>query len=299
MPYPHVRFAVSEVHGCTRFVRTNTLFDVLHDEDAAPSAIERVKAQKTEGREFVDSVVVEEPLQIRLKRGDAEDALAVTMRTPGADLELAAGFLFSEGVVTAPAELLEVKVCGDRTLTPRQRANTVVATVDPTTVTPSRLLDRRFTMSSACGVCGSTQLDDLRERGIVDVQPTPHSVQRLAELTGELRGRQKIFAKTGGLHAAALVDPELQIRWIREDVGRHNAVDKVIGAALMAGELPLSGWTLVCSGRIGYEIVQKAVVAGVSALVAVSAPTSLALDTAHAFGLTVVGFARDGHGTAY
>ena len=272
---------------------------MLHDEDSAPSAIERVKAQKTQGREFVDSVVVEEPLQIRLKRGNDEDVVAVTMRTPGADLELAAGFLYAEGVVTTPSELVEVKVCGDRSLTPRQRANTVVATVDPSTVTPARLLDRRFTMSSACGVCGSTQLDDLRERGITNVQPTAHSIQRLAQLTEELEARQKIFAKTGGLHAAALATPDLQVRWIREDVGRHNAVDKVIGAALMAGELPLTGWTLICSGRIVDEIVQKAVVAGISALVAVSAPTSLALDTARSFGLTVIGFARHGHGTAY
>lgn len=272
---------------------------MTHDEDAAPSAIARVKARKTQGREFIDSVVVEEPLQIRLKRGTDEDVVAVTMRTPGADLELAAGFLYAEGVVSSPSELIEVKVCGDRTLTPRQRANTVVATVDQRTVTPARLLDRRFTMSSACGVCGSTQLDDLRARGITNVAPTAHSIQRLAELTDQLADRQKIFAKTGGLHAAALLDPDLELRWVREDVGRHNAVDKVVGAALMAGQLPLSGWTLVCSGRIGYEIVQKAVVAGVSALVAVSAPTSLALETAHAFGLTVVGFARTGQGTAY
>lgn len=273
---------------------------VIRDDEAAPSAIARVRARKTDGREFVDSVVVEEPLQIRLRRGAGEDEpLAVTMRTPGADLELAAGFLYSEGVVTQRDQLREVIVCGDRALSPRQRANTVVATVDETTVTPQRLLDRNFTMSSACGVCGSTQLDDLRERGVRDVSPTPHSATTLAALTDALGPRQKVFAKTGGLHAAALFAPDLTLRWVREDVGRHNAVDKVIGAALMADALPLAGWTLVCSGRIGYEIVQKAVVAGVSALVAVSAPTSLALDTAHEFGLTVVGFARTGVGTQY
>jgi FdhD protein len=269
-------------------------------DDAAPSAIARVRARKTDGREFLDSVVVEEPLQIRLRRGSGDDeALAVTMRTPGADLELAAGFLFSEGVVTQPSQLLEVIVCGDRTLTPRQRANTVVATVSADTQTPQRMLDRNFTMSSACGVCGSTQLDDLHKRGIRKVTPSAHAAEVLAALTEDLPARQKVFAKTGGLHAAALLAPDLAVRWVREDVGRHNAVDKVIGAALMAGELPLSGWTLVCSGRIGYEIVQKAIVAGVSALVAVSAPTSLALDTAREFGLTVVGFARNGAGTQY
>lgn len=268
---------------------------MMREAEDAPSAIERVAARKTEGEEFLDSVVVEEPLQIRLKRGDAEDVIGITMRTPGADLELAAGFLFTEGIVTSPAQIDEVKVCGDRALTARQRANTVVASVHG----PVQMPDRHFAMSSACGVCGTSQLDDLRTRGVVDVQRTPHPVQRLAELTDELPDRQRVWAKTGGLHAAALVTPDLQIRWVREDVGRHNAVDKVIGAALMAGVIPLSGWTLVCSGRIGYEIVQKAVVAGASAIVAVSAPTSLAIETARTFGLTVVGFARDGRGTAY
>lgn len=273
---------------------------VIRDDETAPSAISRVRARKTDGREFLDSVVVEEPLQIRLRRGAGDDeALAVTMRTPGSDLELAAGFLYAEGIVTRPEQLREVIVCGDRTLTPRQRANTVVATVDADIAVPQRLLDRSFAMSSACGVCGSTQLDDLRERGIRNVAPTPHRADVLAALTDALGPRQKVFAKTGGLHAAALFAPDLSLRWVREDVGRHNAVDKVVGAALMAGALPLSGWTLVCSGRIGYEIVQKAVVAGVSALVAVSAPTSLALDTAREFGLTVIGFARTGVGTQY
>ena len=273
---------------------------VIRDDEAAPSAITRVRARKTDGREFLDSVVVEEPLQIRLRRGSGDDeALAVTMRTPGADLELAAGFLFAEGIVTRSDQLREVIVCGDRTLTARQRANTVVATVDADTAIPQRLLDRNFAMSSACGVCGATQLDDLRERGVRNVSPTPHAPEVLAALTEAIAPRQKVFAKTGGLHAAGLFAPDLTLRWVREDVGRHNAVDKVIGAALMAGDLPLSGWTLVCSGRIGYEIVQKAVVAGVSALVAVSAPTSLALDTARNFGLTVIGFARTGTGNQY
>ncbi len=269
-------------------------------EDQAPSAIARVRADHTDGRTFIDSVVVEEPLQIRLRHGNGPDeALAVTMRTPGNDLELAAGFLLAEGVVTTPDQLREVIVCGDRTLTPRQRANTVVATIDAAGPTPQRLLERRFTMSSACGVCGSTQLDDLRARGITDVAPTPHTTATLAALPERIRDRQRIFARTGGLHAAALFDPGLELRWLREDVGRHNAVDKVVGAALMSGTIPLAGWTLVCSGRLGYEIVQKAIVAGISAVVAVSAPTSLALETARAFGLTVVAFARAGEGNRY
>ena len=272
---------------------------MMRDEDAAPTAIARVRARKTDGREFVDSVTVEEPLQIRLRRGSDEEALAVTMRTPGNDLELAAGFLLSEGVIVSPDQLREVIVCGDRSLTPRQRANTVVATVAADVVTPAHLHERRFGISSACGVCGTSELDDLRARGVTDVAPNAHDPQVLAALTEELQARQRVFAKTGGLHAAALFDPALRLHRLREDVGRHNAVDKVVGASLMAGELPLPGWTLVCSGRIGYEVVQKAIVAGISAIVAVGAPTSLALDTARSFGLMVIGFARGGVGTHY
>lgn len=270
------------------------------DGDAAPSAIARMHARRSDGRDFLDHVIVEEPLQIRLRQGTRdEEALTVTMRTPGNDLDLAAGFLLAEGVVERPEDILEIIVCGDRTLTPRQRANTVVATVATGAGGRPSHPERRFAASSACGVCGTTQLDDLRSRGLNRVAPTPHDLPTLAALTDRLSERQRLFARTSGVHAAALVSPTLELRWLREDVGRHNAVDKAIGAALMAGELPLAGWTLVCSGRIGWEIVAKAVVSGVSAVVGVSATTSLALETAHAFGLTVVAFAREGHGTGY
>jgi FdhD protein len=149
-------------------------------------------------------------------------------------------------------------------------------------------------MTSACGVCGSTNISDLHARGIKKVAPTTHSLSELAGMTALLDGRQAIFSKTGGLHAAALVNPQGKVIYVREDVGRHNAVDKIIGAALMAGDLPLSNWTVVVSGRVGYEIIQKSVAAGVSALVGVSAPTSLAIDLANEFGLTLMAFARDG-----
>lgn len=272
----------------------------MTDEDSPPSSIARVNVQDTSlGSSSTDSVVVEEPLEIRIKRGSIEDQLGITMRTPGADLELATGFLWGEGFLSSAEDLIGVKVCGDRSLTPRQRANIVIAEVDENSPVHPRALERRFTMTSACGVCGSTSITDLHKRGVTRVSETAHNMQQLAAMPELLEGRQNIFDKTGGLHAALLVDPLGKPRWIREDVGRHNAVDKVVGAAFIAQELPLSNWTLVVSGRIGYEIVQKAIVAGISALVGVSAPTSLAIDLAHEFGLTLLAFARNGKAKVY
>ena len=267
----------------------------MYERDQAPTSVAKVKVHKSDSDSTTsDTVVVEEPLEIRLKRGAHEEQLGITMRTPGADLELAAGFLWGEGFLTHPSELLQVKVCADQSLTLRQRANVVIAQISENTPEPPRTLERRFTMTSACGVCGSSNISDLHARGIKKVVPTAHSLSTLAAMTELLNNRQVIFAKTGGLHAALLVDPQGQPVYVREDVGRHNAVDKVIGAALMAGQIPLSGWTIVVSGRVGYEIVQKAITAGISALVGVSAPTSLAIDLAHEFGLTLLAFAREG-----
>jgi len=264
-------------------------------DELAPSSVARVKVVKTESNETAsDSVVVEEPLEIRIKRGADEQQLGITMRTPGADLELAAGFLWGEGFLKDPAELISVKVCADKSLSLRQRANVVIAEVAPTSAESIRILERRFTITSACGVCGSTNISDLHKRGIQKVSKSEHSIQELAKMVELLEGRQRIFEKTGGLHAAALINPEGKAVWVREDVGRHNAVDKVIGAALMDHKIPLCDWTLVVSGRVGYELVQKAVCAGISALVGVSAPTSLAIDLAHEFGLTLLAFARNG-----
>ena len=263
--------------------------------DSAPSSISKVRATSSESGESVtDSVVVEEPLEIRLRQNGVESQLGITMRTPGADLELAAGFLWGEGFLSSPADLLEVKVCADRTLTPRQRANVVIATIGNNAPQPPRQMERRFTMTSACGVCGSSNISDLRARGIQNVLATPHSLPTLASFPEFLNGRQAIFSKTGGLHAAVLINSTAEPVIAREDVGRHNAVDKVIGAMLMQQQLPLAGWSLVASGRIGYEIVQKAICAGVSAIIGVSAPTSLAIEVADEFGLTLLAFARDG-----
>jgi FdhD protein len=267
----------------------------MPSDEIAPSAIAKVKVQKSDSSTVTsDSVVVEEPLEIRIKRGSTEEQLGITMRTPGNDLELAAGFLWGEGFLKQPSELMSVKVCGDKTLSPRQRANVVIAHVAESSAESVRVLERRFTITSACGVCGSTNISDLHKRGVTKVSPSTHSIQELAQMTSLLQGRQRIFEKTGGLHAALLVNPKGEPIWVREDVGRHNAVDKVIGAALMDGAIPLHDWTLVVSGRIGYELVQKSICAGISAIIGVSAPTSLAIDLASEFGLTLLAFARNG-----
>jgi FdhD protein len=266
----------------------------------APSSIQKVKVQRSDSDSTTsDSVVVEEPLEIRIKKGAIEEQLGITMRTPGADLQLAAGFLWGEGFLKTPEQLLSVKVCGDRSLTPRQRANVVIAEVAQDAPDFSRKLDRRFTMNSACGVCGSTNISDLHARGITKVIPTTKSIEELANFTDLLTGRQHIFEKTGGLHAALLLNPNNEVVFVREDVGRHNAVDKVIGEALMSRYFPLSNWTLVVSGRVGYELVQKAVCAGISALVGVSATTSLAIELAEEFGLKLIAFARKGIAKEY
>lgn len=264
------------------------------------SATARIKVKKTNStNEQTDFVVGEEPLEIRIETQEGKQQLAVTMRTPGSDNELGAGFLWSEGLLRSREDLIAITSCKDEDLTPRERENIIVAHVRPGTPALTRVLDRRFTISSACGVCGSTQIDDLRERGCQNVAPIGLAIEKLVELPNLMRPRQKIFEKTGGLHAAGLFDPEGKLVIVREDVGRHNAVDKVIGYALMNNLIPLSGYSLAISGRGGYEIIQKAVSAGISAVVAVSAPTSLAVETARAFGLTLLGFTRDGVATQY
>ncbi len=268
--------------------------------EEVPSAVAKVRIQRTASLEFsTDSVVVEEPLEIRLKQGSKEEQLGITMRTPGADLDLAAGFLWGEGFLTDSSDLLGVKVCADRSLTPRQRANVVIAELAENAAKAPRAMERRFTMTSACGICGSTNIDDLHKRGTKKVESTGFSGSELAQMVNLLEGKQSIFDKTGGLHAALLVDANAVARTIREDVGRHNAVDKVIGSHVMQNQVPLSGWTLIVSGRVGYEIVQKAIVAGISALVGVSAPTSLAIDLAAQFNLTLLAFARSGSAKVY
>ena len=268
--------------------------------DQPVSATARIKVKKTDrDNEETDYVVGEEPLEIRIETQEGKQQLAVTMRTPGADNELGAGFLWSEGLLRNREDLIAITSCKDADLTPRERENIIVVHVNPAAPALTRVLDRRFTISSACGVCGSTHIEDLRDRGCANVQPATLAIEKMVTLPDLMRPRQKIFDKTGGLHAAGLFDPSGKLVVVREDVGRHNAVDKVVGYALMNNMIPLSGYTLAISGRGGYEIIQKAISAGISGIVAVSAPTSLAVETARAFGLTLLGFTRNGTATQY
>ena len=268
--------------------------------DEPISATQRIQVSKTDSDASVsDHVVGEEPLEIRIDGGAGLQQLAITMRTPGADIELGAGFLWSEGLLRNREDLIGITTCKDKELSPREQENVIVARVVADAPAVTRTMERRFTISSACGVCGSTHIHDLRERGCKNVSAPGLSDDELAKLPELMRPKQKIFDKTGGLHAAGLFDPSGSLIVVREDVGRHNAVDKVIGYALMHDMLPLAGHSLAISGRGGFEIIQKAIAAQISAVVAVSAPTSVAVETAREFGLTLLGVTRNGSATKY
>ncbi len=244
-----------------------------------------------------DPVAGEDPREIRVESPDGAFPLAVTMRTPGADLELAAGFLHSEGVVRTTDDIVTLRHCMQ---VPRaQRDNTVTVRLASAPTVAAAAMARRFTVSSACGVCGVESLAALADRGVAPVQPTRVRADLLLELPDRLRAAQAVFDRTGGLHASGLFTPDGVLLCAREDVGRHNAFDKVVGWALLEGRLPLVGHTVVVSGRTSYELVQKAVVAGVGVLAGVSAPSSLAVQLADRFGLALVGFLREGRFVLY
>ncbi len=244
-----------------------------------------------------ETLVAEEPLEIRVSaRGAVPVAVGVTMRTPGHDFELAAGFLLTEGLVTSPSSYRRLRYCGLEE-NESQRYNIVTAEVDEPLEIEGR--QRATTMSSSCGLCGTATLDQL-ERRCAALAPGPVvAASRLLALPETLRQGQVVFDKTGGLHAAGLFDTEGLLLAVREDVGRHNAVDKLIGWAGLQRRLPLSRHVLVVSGRLSFEIVQKAAVAGIPILVAVSAPSSLAVATATRLGMTMLAFVRDGQGNLY
>jgi FdhD protein len=213
------------------------------------------------------------------------------MRTPGADFELAAGFLFSEGVVRDRSDIQRIDYCSD--VSEDQLFNVVSVHVDAGTRVDLEPLDRHFHTSSACGVCGKTSIEAIEGRGTPRIQSNlnlgPEVITTLPE---KLSRAQKVFDSTGGLHAAGLFSPDGQLVTAREDVGRHNAVDKVVGWALLDGRMPLSMSVLLVSGRAGFEISQKAAVAGIPIVCAVSAPTNLAVETAERVGITLIGFLR-------
>ena len=250
--------------------------------------VTEVSAGQVRHRE--DRLAVEEPLEVRISTAGGPMPLAVTMRTPGDDLELAAGFLLSEGVIRSAADVVTLRHC--RQVPPDRRANTVLAQLAAAPTVSAAALARRFTVSSACGVCGLESLDALAERGVTAVRPGPVDPALLLALPDRLRAAQPTFERTGGLHAAGLFSPDGDLLCVREDVGRHNALDKVIGWALLQDLLPVHGHVLVVSGRTSFELVQKAVVAGAGALAGVSAPSTLAVQLAREFGLALAGFVR-------
>jgi FdhD protein len=239
-----------------------------------------------------DALAGEEPLELRV--GGA--SLAVTMRTPGADFDLAAGFLVSEGVVTRTEELTTMRYCAGKEADEANRFNILDLTLAPGVAAPNESVARAFFTTSSCGLCGKASIDAVRTKSAFDVSGDSLRVgaSLLASLPAKLRAAQDMFDKTGGLHAAALFDGVTgEILVLREDVGRHNAVDKVVGWALREGRLPLRGVILMVSGRASFELVQKAVMAGIPMLCAVSAPSSLAVDLAEEAAMTLVGFLRD------
>ncbi|MFI6938369.1 formate dehydrogenase accessory sulfurtransferase FdhD [Streptomyces sp. NPDC050418] len=243
-----------------------------------------------------DTLVAEEPLEIRLNG----KPLAITMRTPGDDFALAAGFLVSEGVLGAAEELQSIVYCAGATADGSNTYNVVDVKTAPGVVLPDITLERNVYTTSSCGLCGKASLDAVRTTArwpIDDTQgdsapPVLLDPELLARLPDRLREAQRVFDRTGGLHAAALFTADGQLVDIREDVGRHNAVDKLVGRALREGNLPLSRSVLLVSGRASFELAQKAVMAGIPVLAAVSAPSSLAVDLAAETGLTLVGFLR-------
>jgi len=247
-----------------------------------------------------DSLATEEPMEIRLVSGDARQTVAVTMRTPGADFELAAGFLYGEGIISSPEDVKKISYCVDPDLDAEQQYNIVNVELRGDKDYDLRSLERHFYTTSACGVCGKASLEQLELHGCPVIPSGPEvSAEVVYSLPEKLREAQGLFEATGGLHAAALFDAEGELVALREDVGRHNATDKLVGWALLEGRLPLSGQIVMVSGRSSFEILQKCLTAGVPVVCAVSAPSSLAVDVARQFNITLIGFLRGNRFNVY
>ena len=240
-----------------------------------------------------DALATEEPMETRLIAAGQRHTIAVTMRTPGSDFELSAGFLYGEGIVATREEIRAITYCLDDGVDAEQRYNIVNVEL-PAGVNPDlRMLERHFYTNSSCGVCGKASLEALEIRGCPMVAPGPVvTPEVIYALPDQLRRAQRLFEATGGLHAAALFDAAGDLVTLREDVGRHNAIDKLVGWALLQDRLPLTDHIVMVSGRSSFEILQKCVAAGAPIVCAVSAPSSLAVDVARRFGVTLVGFLR-------
>lgn len=237
-----------------------------------------------------DVLAGEEPLEIRVQGR----SFTVTMRTPGDDFDLVAGFLVSEGIIWEPGQLISLRYCSGVDESGQQTFNVVDVQLRPDTALPDTAMERHVYTSSSCGICGTASIEAVRKSSHYSVGDDDVRVALpvLAGLPEQLRKQQKIFDRTGGVHAAGLFDADGALLCLREDVGRHNAVDKVVGWALRAGLLPLRGTVLQVSGRASFELVQKAQLAGIPLLAAVSAPSSLSVELAQDAGMTLVGFSR-------
>lgn len=256
-----------------------------------------------------DALVVEEPLEIRIGlSGGKHRAISITMRTPGHDTELAAGFLFTEGVIGRPDQVKQIGHCGlkigkgDKAIERAVALNSNTIRVDLNDGVEINLksLERNFYTTSSCGVCGKSSIEALAT-GVKPLATNGIRVSRelIYSLPDKLRASQEVFDQTGGLHASALFDADGDIDIVHEDVGRHNALDKVIGAKFLNGDVPLNDKVLLVSGRASFELVQKALMAGIPILAAVGAPSSLAVELAAEYGMTLIGFVRDGRFNIY
>jgi FdhD protein len=244
-----------------------------------------------------DTITVEEPLQVRV----AGRPLTVTMRTPGDDFDLTIGFLVTEGLVSGADDVATLMHCQDEGDDGKPTFNVVDVALRPGVELPDVSLERSFFSTSSCGVCGKASIDAVRLRSPYDVSSDVTALDPLviAAMPETLRGAQKVFDRTGGLHAAGLFTADGALLAVREDVGRHNAVDKVVGWAAREGRLPLSGCVLVVTSRASFELTQKALMAGIPCLAAVSAPSSLAVELASESGMTLAGFVRGPRMTVY
>ena len=244
-----------------------------------------------------DILATEEPMEILLRAGDKQQTVAITMRTPGNDYELAAGFLHNEGILQRRDEISGMTYCVDGN---QQEYNSLRIQLKADSMPELKQLERHFFTNSACGVCGSAMLDDLSERNLPVIPAGPIvDVSLITSLPDKLRQSQDLFESTGGLHAAAIFDLDGNLLAVREDVGRHNALDKLIGWGLLNNQLPFHDKVLMVSGRASYELLQKAFVAGVPVFCAVSAPSSLAVQVAEKFGVTLIGFLRGARFNVY
>ncbi len=244
-----------------------------------------------------DALAVEEPLEVRVDGS----SFSVTMRSPGDDFDLVAGFLVSEGVIWSAEQLASMRFCAGTDDQGLQTFNVIDAALSPGTAPPDLSLERHVYTSSSCGICGTASIDAVHKAthfGRVD-DGTTWTAALLGSLPDRLREHQRVFDRTGGVHAAGLFAADGELLCLREDVGRHNAVDKVVGWALREGRLPLAGTVLQVSGRASFELVQKAHMAGIAVLAAVSAPSSLAVEHAESAGMTLIGFSRGGAFNAY